>query len=378
MTQKVERKITPKKVKEKILARSECEFSERVEFLPVGCSNLHLVSSGRINDGGFPRARVINLVGDGSSGKTLIALEFMAANYYRWKEGRMKATENFPATKRLILIYNNVEGVMDFNIERMYGADFYDSVEWISLDTVEAFGADFFGRLLNIKKGDTIIYVVDSWDAMDSKEDKEKFDKNIKKMAQGKKPDDAGSYELGKQKYASKRFFKKVCADVQAAEADMTLVIISQVRQKIGVTFGEKRYRAGGDALNFYTHIVIWLAEKKKLRMTRLGQERVYGIDVRARVKRSKVWKPFREIDLKIIFDYGIDDVQSMMDFYFGPQKPDITWLDQKYKRQQLVDLFHEDSEQFEMLKIAVQEIWDEVERRTSPTRRKYECQSPE
>lgn len=359
-------------IQNQIYSRSVSQFSERVEFLPMGCSNLHLISSGRIIDGGLPRARISNIVGDGSSGKTLIALEFLAANYYRFKAGGMVQTPLFPATKRLILIYNNVEGVMDFNVEAMYGTDFYNSVIWISNDTVEAFGADFFKRLMDIKPGDTVIYVVDSWDALDSDEDKKKFEDNIKKVVKGQKPDEAGSYELGKQKYASKRFFKKICADVHSVGADLTLLIISQVRKKIGVTFGEKVYRAGGDALNFYTHLVIWLAEKQKLKMTRLKQERVYGIDVKARVKRSKVWKPFREIDLKVIFDYGIDDIQSMMDFYFGPQKAEIEWLGNKYKRDDLIEVFHNNPDHCNMLKQAVQEIWDEVEKRTSTQRRKY------
>ena len=368
-----------------VLAKSEREYSKRVEFLPTGCSNLHLISSGRINGGGFPRQRVINLVGDGSSGKTLLALEFLAAVFYYFLKGLLRATRLFKKTENLKLIYNNVEGVMDFNVERMYGEKFYNSIEWIRSSTVEEFGYDFFPRLkpYNVKtnpkgynKGDSIIYVIDSWDALDSEEDLEKFEKKIDKVAKGgklTKDDDKGSYELGKQKYASKRFFKKLCKDVEEAEVDVTLIIISQVRQKIGVTFGETRYRAGGDAMNFYTHLVIWLAEIKKLKMTRLGQERVYGINVRARVKRSKVWKPFREIDFKIIFDYGVDDIQSMMDFYFGPEKKDpLEWLGEKYKRADLVELFHSDEKQREMLKIAVQEIYDEVERLTSPTRKKY------
>jgi RecA/RadA recombinase len=376
---------TPEDIKETIMAKSECEFSKRVEFLPCGCSNLSLISSGRINDGGLPRQRVINIVGDGSSGKTLCALEFMAAIFYHYTKGLLIQSTLFRATKRLVLIYNNVEGVMDFNVESMYGCKFYDSIEWIRSSTVEDFGYDFFSRIKpyhyksnpkGFKKGDTIIYIIDSWDALDSKEDLEKFEKKINKIAKGgklNKEEDKGSYELGKQKYASKRFFKKLCNDVEKADVDVTLLIVSQVRQKIGVTFGETRYRAGGDAMNFYTHLVIWLAEKAKLKKTTLGHERVYGIDVRARVKRSKVWKPFRDIDFKIIFDYGIDDIQSMMDWYFGPKKNPITWLDESYDREDLIDLFHRDPEQLEMLKIAVQEIWDDVESRVTPKRRKYE-----
>jgi recombination protein RecA len=373
MVERIILEPTTKVAREMIMARSEGKFSSRVEFLPCGSSMLSLISSGRINDGGFPRGRIINIVGDGSSGKTLVALEFAAAVFYAWTNGTIPPSSIFTTPKRLFIIYNNVEGVMDFDVERMYGAEFYNKVEWISSPTVEEFGQDFFGkRLANYKPGDMIIYFVDSWDALDSKEDKDKFEENIDKIAQGKKPGETGSYELGKQKYASKRFFKKVTADIQSVNADFTFVILSQVRKKIGVTFGEKSYRAGGDALNFYTHLVIWLAEVEKMKMQRLGQKRVYGIKSRARVKRSKVWKPFREADFEIVFDYGIDDVASLMDFYFGPKKKEFEWLGEKIKREAATNLFHDDSSQLEMLKTAVQEIWDEVEKLTSPTRRKY------
>lgn len=380
-------------IREAIDIRSKGEFTSRVEFLNSGCSMLNLAVSGRIKEGGWPRARIINLVGDGSSGKTILALEFLAATYWKYKiEKKFVEKSSFKKTKRLILIYNNVEGVMDFNVEKMYGKGFYDSVTWISSDTIEAFGTDFFTRLMNIKAGDTIIYVIDSWDSIDSKEDKDKFEAKIKKDSKkitstgnlpeqgaAEKKAEKGSYELGKQRYASKRFFKKVCADIQSVGADCTLVIISQVRVKIGVTFGKKKYRAGGDALNFYTHAVVWLREIEKLSMTRLGQTRVYGVDVEAKVERSKVWKPFRTCQFRIIFDYGVDDIYSMMRYYFGPKKVksnsggDIEWLGERWKRDNLYELFRTNPEQLDFLKQAVQAIWDDVEEAVAPTYQKYE-----
>lgn len=376
-------------IRDAIDTKSRMTFSKNVEFLHSGCSMLNLMSSGRIVDGGYPRARIINLVGDGSSGKTILALEFMAATFWAFKaNGNLNPSKKslFKPTKRLFLVYNNVEGVMDFDIEKMFGTDFFESVEWISSDTIEKFGSDFFSRVMGLKAGDTIIYVIDSWDAIDSKEDKDKFEKKLKsdaiKIEKGtfdNPPTDAaeakesGSYELGKQKYASKRFFKKVCADIQSVDADCTLVIISQVRTKIGVTFGEKQYRAGGDALNFYTHLVIWLREVEKLKTDAYGQTRVYGIDVHAKVKRSKVWKPFRECHFRIIFDFGIDDIYSLMVFYFGPKKSKLNWLGDDYSRDKLYNLFKEDPEQLDMLKQAVQAIWDDVEEKVAPKYQKYE-----
>lgn len=379
----------PEEIKEAIEIRSRGKFSKRIEFLSTGCSMLNLAVSGRIENGGWPRARVINLVGDGSSGKTILALEACAAAYWSWRMGTdfgKGHSQIFNPTKKLIIIYNNVEGVMDFDVEAMYGEDFYNHVIWISSATIEAFGSDIFNRIIDIKKGDTVIYVADSWDAMDSEEDQKKFDKKI--ATDRKRLDDSGnlaaqsaaaakketgSYELGKQAYASKRFFKKLTAEVQNKDADLTLFIISQVRTKIGVTFGKKKYRAGGDALNFYTHTVVWLREIEKLKMQRLGQERVYGVDAEAKVERSKVWKPFRMCQFRVIFDYGVDDIYSMMRYYFGPKKAECEWLGDKYKRADLYELFRTDKEHLSLFKQAVQAIWDDVEEAVAPKHRKYE-----
>lgn len=374
MVKRVRAEISTGNIKNEVESRinkiQDDKFTKRVEFLPGGNSVLSLISSGRIENGGFPRGRVINIVGDGSSGKTLIALEFMAAVYYAYLSNKLNSNI-YPKTKNLKLIYNNVEVVMDFNVEKMYGAEFYNSIDWRSSDTVEKFGEDFFVELKKHKPGDTVIYVVDSWDALDSDEDRQKFNKKIENIIKGKtNKDESGSFELGKQKYASKRFFKKACSDAEGI--DFTFVVISQVRQKIGVTFGEKRYRAGGDALNFYTHLVIWLAEKEKLKIQRLGQKRIYGISVAARVKRSKVWKPFRDCEFKIIFDYGVDDVKSLMDWYFGNVNSNINWLGEEISRKDLEEIFNEDEEQFNTFKLECQRFWDQVEDSVTPKKQKY------
>lgn len=344
-------------------------FSKRVEFLHTGCSILHLIFCGKIKGGGIPRARVINIVGDGSSGKTLLALEICARIFYTLHRIKSKL---FPGKRTLHLLYYNKEGVMDFKVEKMYGQKFYDAINWIPVKTVEEFGADFFTKLKNIQKGDTIVAVVDSWDSLDSDADAAKFDKEIDKIVKWKTPKTSsgdekeektkGSYELGKQAYASKRFFKKICSDIHQAGADMTLIIISQVRKKIGITFGESQYRAGGDALNFYTHLVVWLAQVQKLSMTRYGQPKVYGTRVKAKVKRSKIWKPYREIEFKILFDHGIDDIGSTFDFVFGPQRENVEWEGEKYKRGDLLDFFRMNPEQYDKLLDEAQTVWDKSE----------------
>ena len=197
---------------------------------------------------------------------------------------------------------------MDFPIQKMYGKDFCDNVQWLyDIATVEEFGRDFGRRALQHKPGDCLIYVVDSWDAMNSETAIKRFEKAAMEGEKTKSGDDEegtkkGSYNVDKAAYASKEFFNNACNLMSGK--DITLVIISQTRTKIGITFGDKHYRSGGDALNFYTHQVPWLAEIEKLSKTFRADKRVYGVRMLAKFKRNKCAKPFREAETTILFDY--------------------------------------------------------------------------
>src|SRR5574343_594176 len=91
-----------------------------VEFISTGCIPLNLALSQKGKDGGFARGRIVNIVGDGSSGKTILALETCAWLYYNYKN----LTSNiYPEIKKLNIVYNNSESVMDFPIAQMFGEE---------------------------------------------------------------------------------------------------------------------------------------------------------------------------------------------------------------------------------------------------------------
>jgi len=291
-----------------------------VDFINTGCIPLNLAASQKGRDGGWARGRIVNIVGDGSSGKTLLALEAAADCFYNMKGSE---SHNFPKVENVSIVYNNVEGVMDFPIGAMYGEKFNSGVEWVRTGAIQGFGIDFFRRVQSMKDGDFLLYIVDSWDALDSEDEYEAFLKTIEKGTK-----EEGSFDLGKQRYGSKRFFKTLCSQIEGdngkVKKDCTLMIVSQVRKKIGVTFGEKTYRAGGDALNFYTHQVCWLADVGKINVQRLGLQIVTGINVKAKFRRNKAAKPFRETSFPIMFDYGIDNTTSMLQLLHGPADKEL------------------------------------------------------
>jgi len=98
---------------------------------------------------------------------------------------------------------------------------------------------------------------------------------------------------------------------------------VSQLRDKIGVTFGETKTRSGGKALDFYASQIMWLAEIAKIKRKIGDVERVVGVDVKARVKKNKVGLPFRECEYPILFGYGVDDLLAMVSWLYDVKRDD-------------------------------------------------------
>ena len=356
----------------KEIINQDIEETPPVEFITSGSTMLNLALSQKGKTGGWARGRIVNVVGDGSSGKTLISLE-LAARFYYGMQGNK--SYNFPDVKKVQVIYNNVESVMDFPVQEMYGDDFYNNIEWINLPFIEKTGRDFSNRVFNLKKGESLLYIIDSWDALKTEGNYEAFQESAKKDT--KKKD---GYNLDKQKYGTQEFFPSICTAMD--KKDVTLVIVSQVRDKINAMFGAQKIRTGGKALDFFTHQVGWLRQVEKLKRVISKQDVIYGVKVEVNVKRNKVALPYRKAMFTILFNYGIDDISSMLDWYFGPKtKPAVKALDffsipfkgdpdGFVNRNDLID-FIEKNNLEEELQDEVEKKWKQIEKKAQPNRKK-------
>ncbi len=355
-----------KKEVDEIKAASKKEIAEEpAEFITTGSTVLNLAGSGKGNTGGFARGHIGNIVGDGSSGKTMLALETCANAFYKIKKIK---SELFPAVKDIQIVYNNVERVMDFPLTKMYKRQFVDNVEWMGTSLIEDFAKDYAKRLDALKSGQFLLYVIDSWDALTTKAGEKKF---AEALAQTK--DDSkkkGSYGTDKAKYASSTFFNNILERMEGKDA--TLLIISQIREDINAMFGDGLYRAGGKALDFYTHQVVWLAQIEKLSKTYKGHKMITGVISRGRFKRNKVAKPYREGDITILFDYGIDDLTSMINWLWGPEAgfktANIEFDGEKFHRGDFIK-YIEQNELLYVLQQMIEEEWLEIEKAVAPDR---------
>lgn len=330
--------------RESLAEETKQEFSE-VEFFGTGSTLLD-----KALGGGWALGRIFNIVGDRSSGKTLLAIEGFANFKRAFPKGRMR--------------YGEAESAFDESFAETLG--FPDEVEQPEeqLNTVEDFQRDFYEF---IKKPGPSLYILDSLDALSDEAEIDKF----KKEAEGKQA--PGSMGAQKAKEMS-RMFRVLTSD--AAKANCALGIISQIRDRIGVTFGETKMRTGGHALDFYASQVLWLAEIGKIKKTALGEERAIGVNVHAKVKKCKVGMPFRECQFPIMFGYGVDDEASMLAWLESTKT--ITKDAAKIFNAQVQAAREKNDWQkvrevhAELKRIAV-ELWDKIEDRLAPPMRKYE-----
>jgi RecA/RadA recombinase len=224
---------------------------------------------------------MVNLVGDTSSGKTLLAIE-ACANF-----SRLYGAEN----ARYIESEAAFDDAWAAKLGMPPGIQRCDEIR-----TVEDLHDDLSGYMRDLK-GNPGLYVLDSVDALSS-------------LAEVRRQiTDKSTYAAEKAKVLHEIFRRRV-KDIGLAQC--CLMLISQTKDNVGNTFVPKT-RSGGHALDFFASQIVWLHEVGKENRTVSGVERTVGINVRALNKKNKVGEPFRPVDFLIVFSYGVDDELSMI-----------------------------------------------------------------
>lgn len=257
-----------------------------LRFIPSGCAVLDCVLGG-----GWPLGRISNVVGDKSVGKSLLAIEACA-----------NTAQAYP---RAHIWYREAEAAFDVEyaarlglpVKRVdFGPEGIDS-QW---DTVEDIFEDLDACVAAAEKsGHPGLYVLDSLDALSSR-------------AELKRAIDKGSYGTDKASVMSE-LFRRLRKRIK--RASVHVMIVSQLRDRIGITFGEKQTRTGGRALDFYASQIVWLHHMKILTASAGGVERATAVRVRARCKKNKVGPSFRDCEFVLRFGYGVDDLEASLNW---------------------------------------------------------------
>lgn len=297
--------------------------------------------------GGWPLNRMFNIMGDKSTGKTLLAIE-ACAQFLRLY-GRDADIHYIETEAAFDAAYAAALGLQTGRIHFPPSPRTVEDLESLLL------------KIIAGTKGRPTLAIVDSYDALSD-------DAEMKREAS-----DKATFGTAKAKQSSTMFRKLIKS---LADAKVTLGIVSQVRQNIGVVFGAQYVRSGGKALDFYATHIVYLQRKKQLKRTREKIERVVGVLVNAKVEKNKISMPHRDVEFPLIFGYGVEDVVSMVDWLvqnsrfqdlFDSEAQAARFLNSLGKMSD--DVYREEHEKIRSVFIGE---WKAVERLFQPPRVKY------